>query len=500
MSTRGKRAKLNIVSVLLLEIVTVISGLVLPRLILSDFGSATNGLVNSVQQFITCVTLLRAGVGGVTRAALYKPLATENLDEISGIFSATTKFMRKLTVQYTVGLFIFAVVYPFFVKENFSWLYSFSMVLILGISTFFDCCFGVSLQFLLQADQKRYVISFLQIATVLANVLVAVFLIRIGASIHIVKLGSSLVYSIKPFILWIYVHKKYKLNWKAKPNNLAIKQRWDAFSHQLATFVNNNTDVMLITLFSDIAMVSVFSVYNMVTASLRNLITSLITGLEGYFGNVIAKKEELKNRFELFETATFFVSAWIFLCVGFLITPFVLVYTSGVEDTDYNQIWFGIVMSLAQFVYCIKLPYNILVDVSGHFKQTKHFAAAEAVINIVLSVILINFLGLTGVAIGTLIAAILRAVHFVVYSNKNFLSGCIKSFAKNLICCICGVAIAVLCILFIPKMTIDSFADWLLYALIVCIVCLTALVICYFVFFGKKIILILKTLKLKKKN
>ena len=166
MSSRGKKAKLNIISVLILEVVTVVSGLVLPRLILSDFGSATNGLGNSVQQFITCVTLLRAGVGGVTRAALYKPLANGNIGEISGIVSATTKFMRKLTEQYTVGLLGFAVVYPFFVKENFEWVYSFSMVLILGLSTFFDCCFGVSYQFLLQADQKRYIISFLQIATV----------------------------------------------------------------------------------------------------------------------------------------------------------------------------------------------------------------------------------------------------------------------------------------------------------------------------------------------
>ncbi|MEE1284447.1 MAG: polysaccharide biosynthesis C-terminal domain-containing protein [Acutalibacteraceae bacterium] len=497
MSSRGKKAKLNIVSVLILEVVTVISGLVLPRLILTDFGSATNGLVNSVHQFITCVTLLRAGVGGVTRAALYKPLAKGNTGEISGIVSATTKFMRKLTVQYTVGLFVFAIVYPFIVKESFGWFYSFSLVLILGLSTFFDCCFGITYQFLLQADQKRYVISFLQIATVFANVIVAVVLIRMGCSIHIVKLGSSLVYSVKPLILWLYVRKKYKLNWKAKPDNLAIKQRWDAFSHQLAAFVNNNTDVMLITLLADITMVSVFSVYNMVTASIRTLIASLTTGVEGYFGDVIAKKEELKKKFEIFETATFFVSSWVFLCVGFLITPFVKVYTSGVNDADYNQFWFGIVMSLAQFVYCIKLPYNILVDVSGHFKQTKSFAMAEAIINIVLSVILIKFMGITGVAIGTLIAGIVRTVHFVIYSNKNFLPGCIKTFVKHLICCVCGVGVSIIVLGFIPQITIINFVDWVFYAIIVAVVCLLSLAICYLVFFGKILISVIKVLKKK---
>ena len=57
------------------EMVAVICGLILPRLILSTFGSSYNGITSSITQFLSCVTLLRAGIGGVTRASLYKPLA-----------------------------------------------------------------------------------------------------------------------------------------------------------------------------------------------------------------------------------------------------------------------------------------------------------------------------------------------------------------------------------------------------------------------------------------
>ncbi len=497
MSERAKKAKLNIVSVLGLEIVTIISGLILPRLILANFGSATNGLVTSVNQFITCVTLLRAGVGGVTRAALYKPLDEGNLAAVSGIVSATTKFMRKLTAQYTVALVIFAAVYPFIVNEEFEWFYAFSMVLILGLSTFFDCCFGISYQFLLQSDQKRYVISVLQILTVIANIIVAVVLIEVGASIHIVKFGSSLVYSVKPLILWCYVHKKYKLNWKAEPDNLAIKQRWDAFAHNTAAFVTNNTTVMVLTLFTDIKLVSVYSVYNMILSPLRTLISSLSSGVEAAFGNMIARGEQdnLKKSFESFATVIFIASAFVFVCVGFLITPFVMVYTEGINDAQYSQPIFGVIMAVAQFLYCIRLPYQILVDTTGHFKQTKNAAIAESVLNLAISVILVNFCGLIGVAIGFLIATLIRTLHFVIYSNKNYLGGSIKYFSKNLVCCAVATVITCLAVSFIPDFQVVNFMSWFIYAVEVGLISLISLVLSYLLFFGKKILGIIKFAK-----
>ena len=52
MSTRRKKLKLNMVTGLIQELVTVICGLILPRVILSHFGSAYNGIVNSITQFM----------------------------------------------------------------------------------------------------------------------------------------------------------------------------------------------------------------------------------------------------------------------------------------------------------------------------------------------------------------------------------------------------------------------------------------------------------------
>lgn len=65
-----------------------------------------------------------------------------------------------------------------------------------------------------------------------------------GATIHVVKLGSAIVFIINPIILNLYVRKKYNINKNVAVNNTAISQRWDAFAQQVAAFVNNNTDVI----------------------------------------------------------------------------------------------------------------------------------------------------------------------------------------------------------------------------------------------------------------
>ncbi len=65
---RRKKAFLNIATALLLEIITVLVGLVVPRLIIGAFGSATNGLVNSITQFLGYIALLQSGVGSVIQS------------------------------------------------------------------------------------------------------------------------------------------------------------------------------------------------------------------------------------------------------------------------------------------------------------------------------------------------------------------------------------------------------------------------------------------------
>ena len=62
---RSKRALVNTLYGLLYEAVALACGMILPRLILGAFGSTYNGITNSITQFLSAISLLRAGIGGI---------------------------------------------------------------------------------------------------------------------------------------------------------------------------------------------------------------------------------------------------------------------------------------------------------------------------------------------------------------------------------------------------------------------------------------------------
>ena len=97
---RISQTKLNIASSVLLQVVSGVCGLILPRFVLQNFGSEVNGLVASVTQLLSYAVLLEGGIGGVMKAALYKPLANEDDAGISGIFCQISRIFRKISVVF----------------------------------------------------------------------------------------------------------------------------------------------------------------------------------------------------------------------------------------------------------------------------------------------------------------------------------------------------------------------------------------------------------------
>lgn len=470
---KKRSLQINIISSIAMQGVSIICAFILPRLILVSFGSTYNGIINSVNQFLSCVTLLRAGIGGVTRAALYKPLAQNDTKRVSAIIKATEIFMRKIACIFTIFLFAFACIYPVFVKDQFGWLFTFSLVLVLGISTVSQYFFGITYQMLLQADQKLYVYNCVQIVGTIANTVASVFLINAGFEIRIVKLASAVVFGITPIVLFYYVKHNYCLEKKIKPDNSTIKQRWDAFAHQVAAFVNTNTDIMVLTIFSNLYQVSIYSVYNLVISGVKQLITTCSGAIEAMLGDTIAKESmnQLNAKVNAYEWILNVVSCIALICSAMLIVPFVMIYTQGVSDTNYKQPAFAYLLCFATFMSCIRLPYQNLVEASGHFKETRNGAIGEAVINIVISVIFVRKWGCIGVAIGTIVAMTVRTIQYAEYASKFILFRSSKIYLKRFI--VSFISIAVTMTMFyvfnlgdvLVKAT--TYTEWILYAIVV---------------------------------
>jgi len=469
-SSRSKKAIRNTLYGFSAEIVTVICGLILPRLILVAFGSTYNGITSSISQFISCIALMKAGIGGATKAALYKPLAEHNDREISEIVNQTAKFMRKIALIFAGATLIFAVIYPLWIRRDFDWWFTFSLIIIIAFSTFGQYYFGLTYQMLLVADMKQYVNSVITIIVTILNTIVAVVLIKAGGSIHVVKLGSSFAHLIGPLLLYLYTKRNYNIDSKAITKNDKITQRWDAVGHEVANFVNTNTDIMVLTVFSSLNEISVYTVYNYVIANIRVVLMTFVNSFGSAFGNMYAKKEydTMRSNLGIYELIVFSLVSVIYSVTLVMMVPFAVVYTKGVYDVNYSRPLFSAIITMAGVFSCIRMPYQTIVTAAGDFKGTRNGAFVEAGINILLSILLVIRYGLIGVAIGTLFATVFRTFQYSLYIRNHIINRKFSYFIKHLM--IFGIIIGLVYgISSLITIEITHWGQWILKSAIVTI-------------------------------
>ena len=449
--------------------VNVVCGFIVPKLIIDSFGSATNGLINSMTQFLAYITLLESGFGPVVKSVLYKPIAEKNKKQLELILKASERFFRKIAwifVAYIAGLCIF---FPILVNNQFDALFTISLLVAIAIGTFAEYYFGMTYTLYLQAKQKTYVTSYIQIFTTILTTIVVVILIKTGCNIQVVKFATAAVVILKPLIQNYYVRKKYQIQLKGADDSYAIKQKWDGLAQHVAAVIHDNTDIVVLSILSNMKEVSVYSVYMLVVKGAKKFIQAFNNGIDASFGNMLVKKEydTLGKRFKSYELFYHTVTSIMLISVMLLITSFVGVYTKGVDDVDYIRPVFGILIALSEYIWAIRLPYSSLTLAAGHFKQTRKGAWVEAIVNIVLSVILVFHFGIVGVAIGTVVAMTIRSIEFMVHCSKHILKRKMIYSFQWIILAATESGIAFAFFSFFKLATPEGFVDWIKNAVIV---------------------------------
>lgn len=421
--TRSQKAILNMEVLFIYEIVSFVCSMILPRLILEAYGSEYNGIATSISQFLYLMLVLRIGVSGPTRVVLYKALAEENVHKVSGVINATQKYMRKLSVILLSYIVLLSLFYPYISNISISHNEAFILVLVIGIGSFAEYFWGITPNILLMADQSQYIYYTIQCISTVLSTMASCILIHLGASIVNVKICSSFFFVLTPVLLGIIVRKRYEINKSVAPDNSGLAGRKDAMAQSVANIIHSFAGIVILTVFTDIKVVSVYTIYFLVFNAIKKILTIFTTGLEGGFGNMLAKNEidNANNIFDIYEFLTYLFCAFLFGCTLVLIVPFVKLYTMGINDINYIVPLFAYLAILAQLIMSIRQPYLTIVQAAGHYKQTRNGAVVEASLNIITSISLTRSLGLIGVILGALVANIFRTVQYIIYLNKNIL-------------------------------------------------------------------------------
>lgn len=493
---RRKLLAFNTSSSLIFQLTTIICGFIVPRLILQTYGSEVNGLINSITQFLAIIAFLELGVGAVIQSSLYKPLANKDDVEISKIVVSGQKFFSRLARILLVYVIILMGVYPLVAKSNFGFLYTATMILVISISSFAQYYFGIVNSLLITANQRGYFSFNIQTVTLILNTIACFILIKLGASIHIVKLTTSLIYLIRPLLLSLYVKKNYNIDWNVKYSGEPIKQKWNGIAQHVASVVLDGTDNIVLTIFMGLEAVSIYSVYNLVVSGVKRLLLSTTNGIQSLMGEMLAKEEfdKLRKFFGWVEWSIHTGTIFIFAVTSVLIVPFVEVYTSGINDANYTQPIFALLIVAANAGHCLRIPYNLMILAGGHYKQTQSNYVVASILNIVFSILLVKFWGLVGIAIGTLIAMLYQTIWMAIYDSKNFIKWPIRNFVKQFII---DLITAILIILIGKIISINdiTWAGWVFYAIKVSLIAVLFIFLINYIFYRSYIIKMFNKIK-----
>lgn len=464
------KSKLNVLTTLMKQVIATVCGIVLPRVLIGAFGSVVYGATTSIAQFLSYISLLEGGIGRVARGALYEPLAKGDKKQVSQIHQAIRSFFLKLAGVFLIYTLIIAFCYYDIAKVTvFERPFTFGLVIAISLSTMANYLGGISDLTLMNADQKQYLSNTVMTITNILNMLLVMLLVWSGSNILAIKLATAGIFVTRRIYYTCYVKKHYQLP-KVPANGYQLEQKWTGMGQHIAFFLHTNTDIILLTLFADLKLVAVYSVYYLVARSIWDISSSFSGGMEAKFGELLAKKQDnaLYRSYRKYSMMLTLVTLVLFGCTGVLIVPFVRLYMAGVTDANYIQPIFALLLLLAEAINCFVLPYTTLPISANQLKQSRWGSYVEAILNIGLSVILIHRDPLLGVAIGTLTATIFKALYYMNYTSKHILKcnvwriiGCFVASIVVLLVISCTGMIA------FRNILMENFFVWIMWAIVV---------------------------------
>lgn len=500
---RRKKSVYNLIFTVASQIITLVMGLIIPRFFIVSYGSEVNGLQGSIAYIYTYIALLEAGIGTATIQALYKVINNEDKSQVNAILSATNQQYKKAALIYVILMMLFAVIYPFTVNTQIDYWTIFFVVILSGSGSLLTFTFHGKFVLLLQADGRSYLVAILNLCTYLFKNVVKIVLILLLVPFVYIYVGELIIALLMVLIYKLYQKAKYPwVNYHADPNLAAISQSRNVLVHQIANIICNSTDIILLTyIVRDLKLVSVYSMYILVFDAVKGLVQNILSSVNFIMGQTFnADIEKYREYHKVYEIFNFTLSFSLYSIAFILITPFFELYTSGITDIAYVDKYLPLLFTLIKLLTSIREPASQLINYAGHFKQTQGRSIAEASINFVASLILVQFLGIYGILLGTVIAMGYRMLDMYFYTSRRFLDRSTWVSIRQCIIYMCGFAIVMMVQSFIP-IAAQNYFDLLVKA------CIVGVIVCSFFaiytsFFNweivKKIILIIKN-RIKRK-
>lgn len=392
------------------------------------------------------------GIAGASIYALYKPLAEKDDDSISQVIQEAKKYYTRSGFAFTVGSIVLALLYPFLLNDASIEPKIVSILfLLLSINTAMDF-FGIAkYRVVFVADQKEYIISICNTVHLATYSLLAIMVINSGGSIIQMQFTLVTGYIVRFILLMVFFRNIYgsRFNKPLSKKGIKVNQKGYVMWHEISWLVISSTPIIIMTILFSLRLVSVYSVYNIVISNVSMLIAIFNTSFTAGFGELIHKKQydTFSKIFHQYEFIYLSYSGVLLLSTMQVIQPFMNLYIGSVSDISYNNRLLVVLMIALNYSNSIRVPSNIIIGITGSYKQTIRSTIGVAVFCVIVSGIFAMY-GFEYVLIGSSLSFLIRAGIFMMHAHKLNIGYKIKTSSKN-------IAIVILIFFTVSRITTD---------------------------------------------
>jgi O-antigen/teichoic acid export membrane protein len=382
-------------------------------LTLGQIYLGVQGLFSSILSFLALTEL---GLGSAIMFSLYKPIADNDTEKIKSLMEYYKKAYRIIGLLVLVFGLILIPFLDFFINEPLDIPESLEIIYLLYLLNSVLSYFLIYKQSLIRAYQKTHIVSlYTNIFTIVRDITQIVCLLTFKSFIPTLIIIvfftfiSNVALSLKADKMYPYAKntKGYKLD---KHTRIDITTKIKSmFLYRIGAYVVIGTDNILISKFFGVIYVGLYSNYYILIALVKTLTGFFTTAVTPSLGNIISTSD-VKSVRKVFEELNFMIF-WLYsfcsVCLYILLNPFITIWLGNDYLLSENIV---ILIVINFYIYGIHQNMLIFRNALGLYVQAKWKPIAEAIVNLIASLILIDYFGLAGVFLGTMVSFLTTAL------------------------------------------------------------------------------------------
>lgn len=408
-NSRTKNSIINSSVSIITQLLTVIINFIVKTVFIKTLGNEYNGISGLFTNIITMLSLADLGIGLAIPYSLYRPLAEKDNHKIKVLIN----FYKK--VYTTIGIIVLIVgilITPFldlFIKEmpDIPYLW---FIYILYVVHSASSYFFVYKKFLIDSDQRSYITSRITfISSTILSIVQIIILITLKS--YILFLLSSIFFVIIQNIYMSHVANKMYPFIKEKTNEKIDKEDMDdikknisaLFIYKVGNVISNGTDNIVISKALGIIIVGFYNNYLLIVNSITNVMNQLFNAITSSIGNLVVTTNAKRSK-DVYMNLNF-MNFWLYglcgICLLVLINPFIKLWLGEKYLFSFDII---LVLIVNFYVAGMQSVTTSFRNAYGLFWKAKFRPIVMIIINLVISIILVKFIGVLGVLLGTLIS------------------------------------------------------------------------------------------------